>query len=173
MYFRFVKQGLKINIAGPNIPVPVGKCSLIAQLSTCRVALPPFLVKRTTWYFPSFTGVLLSSTPISTVPMLNVTPIFPCCWNEHNEKGRFKVVFYESVWWVGEQGKSETSQIYIKPRPNVHTVWTYYMQHHVVAQARSTVNPDQDAILQGGTEANSQAVRPGARPLIGWPVECN
>lgn len=64
--------------------VPVGKCSLIAQLSTCRVAFPPFLVKRTTWYFPSFTGVLLSSTLMSTVPMLNVTPIFPCCWNEHS-----------------------------------------------------------------------------------------
>lgn len=45
------------------------------------------------------------------------------------------------------------------------------MQHHVVAQTRSTVDPDQDAILQGGTEANGQPVRPCARPLVGWPVE--
>lgn len=66
--------------------IPEGKCSLIDQLSTCNVAFPPFLVKRTTWYFPSFTGVLLSCTLISTVPMLNVTPILPCCWNDKNSK---------------------------------------------------------------------------------------
>lgn len=64
------------------VVVPVGKCSLIDQLSTCRVALPPFLVNRTTWYFPSFTGVLLSCTLMSSVPMLKVTPIFPCCCND-------------------------------------------------------------------------------------------
>lgn len=69
-----------------DIFVPVGKCSLIDQLSTCSVALPPFLVKRTTWYFPSFTGVLLSSTLMSTVPMLKVTPILPCCWRKEGTK---------------------------------------------------------------------------------------
>lgn len=58
--------------------VPVGKCSLIGQLSTCKVALPPFLVNRTKWYLPSFTGVLVSLTLMSTVPMLNVTPTLPC-----------------------------------------------------------------------------------------------
>lgn len=47
------------------------------------------------------------------------------------------------------------------------------MQHHVVAQTRSAVDPDQDAILQGRAEAHSQPVGPGARPLIGWPAECN
>lgn len=47
------------------------------------------------------------------------------------------------------------------------------MQHHVVAQTRSAVDPDQDAILQGRTEADSQPVCPGARPLIGWPAKCN
>lgn len=161
-----------------NIPVPVGKCSLIAQLSTCKVALPPFLVKRTTWYFPSFTGVLLSSTLISTVPMLNVTPIFPCCWNEHNwQRSSWQIDAKLFSMKTFDELVSRISQrcimIYIKPKPNKHTVWTYYMQHHVVTQARSTVNPDQNAILQGGTEANSQAVCPGARPLIGWPVECN
>lgn len=60
--------------------------------------------------------------------------------------------------WVQKQGTSADGQ-------------THYMQHHVVAQTRSTVDADQDAILQGGTEANGQPVRPGARPLVGWPVE--
>lgn len=79
--------------------VPVGKCSLMDQLSTCSVALPPFLVKRTTWYFPSFTGVLLSSTLMSSVPTLNVTPILPCCWNitqiNHHD---LVLVDFEGIW---------------------------------------------------------------------------
>lgn len=58
--------------------VPVGKCSLTGQLSTCNVALPPFLVNRTKWYLPSFIGVDVSFTLMSTVPMLNVTHTFPC-----------------------------------------------------------------------------------------------
>lgn len=62
--------------------VPVGKCSLMGQLSTCNVALPPFLVNRTKWYFPSFTAVLVSFTLMSTVPMLNVTPTLPCSWKK-------------------------------------------------------------------------------------------
>lgn len=48
---------------------------------------------------------------------------------------------------------------------------TYYVQHEVVTQARGAVNPDQDAVFQGGAEADGQPIRPGARPLIGWPVE--
>lgn len=47
------------------------------------------------------------------------------------------------------------------------------MQHEVVAQTRRTVNPDQDAIFQGSAEADGQPVRPGAWPLIGWPLEGN
>lgn len=58
--------------------VPVGKCSLTGQLSTCKVALPPFRVNRTKWYLPSFISVFTSLTLMSTVPMLNVTPILPC-----------------------------------------------------------------------------------------------
>lgn len=58
--------------------VPVGKCSLTGQLSTCKVAFPPFLVNRTKWYLPSFTAVVVSLTLMSTVPMLNVTPTLPC-----------------------------------------------------------------------------------------------
>lgn len=45
------------------------------------------------------------------------------------------------------------------------------MQHEVVTQTRRAVNPDQDAVFQGGAEAYGQPVRPGARPLIGWPLE--
>lgn len=79
-----------------DIFVPVGKCSLIDQLSTCSVALPPFLVKRTTWYFPSFTGVLLSSTLMSTVPMLKVTPILPCCWRkERTKRNNYDIVLLD------------------------------------------------------------------------------
>lgn len=48
---------------------------------------------------------------------------------------------------------------------------TYYVQHEVVTQARGAVNPDQNAVFQGGAEADGQPIRPGARPLIGWPVE--
>lgn len=58
--------------------VPEGKCSLTGQLSTCKVALPPFLVKRTRWYLPSLMVVLVSFTLMSTVPMLKVTPTLPC-----------------------------------------------------------------------------------------------
>lgn len=56
---------------------------------------------------------------------------------------------------------------------NLQNAKTYYVQHEVVTQTRCTVNPDQDAIFQGGAEANGQPVRPGARPLTGWPGECN
>lgn len=63
--------------------VPEGKCSLIGQLSTCKVALPPFLVNRTKWYLPSLTAVI-SFTLMSTVPMLKVTPTLPssCEWDK-------------------------------------------------------------------------------------------
>lgn len=59
-----------------------------------------------------------------------------------------------------------------KAKPNPQTVWTHYMQHHVVTKTRSAVNSDQDAILQGCTKADSQPICPGAWPLIGWPAEC-
>lgn len=52
-------------------------------------------------------------------------------------------------------------------------MWTYYVQHEVVPQAWCTVNSDQDAIFQGGAEADGQSVRSGAGPLVSWPVECN
>lgn len=52
-------------------------------------------------------------------------------------------------------------------------VRTYYVQHEVVTQTRRAVNPDQDAIFQGGAEANGQPVRPGAWSLVGWPLEGN
>lgn len=47
------------------------------------------------------------------------------------------------------------------------------MQHQIVPQTRGAVNPDQDAVFQGGAETNGQPVCPGARPLVGWPVEQN
>lgn len=56
----------------------------------------------------------------------------------------------------------------------VECVWfTYYMQHEVITQTRCAVNPYQDAIFKGGTEANSQPVCPSAWSLIGWPIEGN
>lgn len=80
--------------------VPVGKCSLTGQLSTCRVALPPFLVNRTRWYLPSFTAVVVSFTLMSTVPMLNVTPTLPCSWKRHKEELRVDSHRYNSrVTW--------------------------------------------------------------------------
>lgn len=67
--------------------VPEGKCSLTGQLSTCKVALPPFLVKRTRWYLPSLMVVLVSFTLMSTVPMLKVTPTLPCsCRKGHHKE---------------------------------------------------------------------------------------
>lgn len=72
--------------------LPEGKCSLMAQLSTWSVALPPFLVKRTTWYLPSFTAILLSCTMMSTVPMLNMTPILPCSWKHNKDEHSFSFV---------------------------------------------------------------------------------
>lgn len=68
--------------------IPVGKCSLTGQLSTCKVAFPPFLVKRTRWYLPSFTAVVVSLTLMSTVPMLNVTPTLPCSWERRKSEER-------------------------------------------------------------------------------------
>lgn len=53
------------------------------------------------------------------------------------------------------------------------SVRTYYVQHEIVPQTRCAVNPNQDAIFQGGAKANGQPVSPGARSLIGWPLECN
>lgn len=47
----------------------------------------------------------------------------------------------------------------------------YYVQHEVVPQAGSTVDADQDALLQGGAEAHGQPVRAGAGPLVGRPHE--
>lgn len=72
--------------------VPVGKCSLIGQLSTCKVALPPFLVNRTKWYLPSLTDVVISLTLMSTVPMLKVTPTFPCSWKRDKQKKSSKML---------------------------------------------------------------------------------
>lgn len=45
------------------------------------------------------------------------------------------------------------------------------MQHHIVPQTWSAVNPGQDAVFQGGAETNRQSVCPGARSLVGRPVE--
>lgn len=59
--------------------LPAGYRSMTGQLSTCNVALPPLLVKRTTWYFPSLMIALDSSMAMSSVPTLNLTPIFPWC----------------------------------------------------------------------------------------------
>lgn len=47
------------------------------------------------------------------------------------------------------------------------------MQHEIVSQAGGAVDPDQDAVLQGGAEADGQPVRPGARPLVVRPLERN
>lgn len=43
------------------------------------------------------------------------------------------------------------------------------MEHDVVAQTRSAVDADQDAVLDGGAEAHCQPVRPRARPLVIGP----
>lgn len=64
-------------IATGDEVLPDGKRSMTGWLSTCRVALPPLLVKRTTWYLPSLTTTPLSSMAMSSVPTLNITPIFP------------------------------------------------------------------------------------------------
>ena len=73
--------------------VPVGKCSLIGQLSTCSVALPPFLVKRARWYLPSLMSVVSSFTLMSTVPMLNVTPTLPwSCKQERTHRGEILLI---------------------------------------------------------------------------------
>jgi len=38
-----------------------------------------------------------------------------------------------------------------------------------ITEARSTVDPHQDAILHGGAEAHGEAVRARAGPIIGRP----
>lgn len=43
------------------------------------------------------------------------------------------------------------------------------MKLEEVTEARSTVNAHQDAILHGGAEAHSQAVRARAGPIVGRP----
>lgn len=65
--------------------LPAGYRSLIGQLSTCSVALPPLRVKRTTWYLPSFTMALLSSMVMSSVPTLKMTPTVPWSCEEVTE----------------------------------------------------------------------------------------
>lgn len=69
--------------------LPAGQRSITGQLSTCNVALPPLLVKRTTWYFPSLMIALDSSMAMSSVPTLNLTPIFPWCCQEGWGKGSY------------------------------------------------------------------------------------
>lgn len=91
-------SGLNSSDTRTRRAVPVGKCSLTGQLSTCRVALPPFLVNRTRWYLPSFIAVVVSFTLMSTVPMLNVTPTLPCSWKRHKEELRADSRRYNS--WV-------------------------------------------------------------------------
>lgn len=61
-------------------------------LSTCRVALPPLRVKRTTWYLPSFTMTAGSSMVMSSVPTLKMTPIFP--WSCRQKKHRINVTHW-------------------------------------------------------------------------------
>lgn len=50
---------------------------------------------------------------------------------------------------------------------------THYVQHEVVAEAGSTVDPHQDAFFQGCAEANGESVCPGAWTLIRRPVKSN
>lgn len=76
--FIATNYGIYLSKRRKRRDVPDGKCSLTGQLSTCKVALPPFLVKRTRWYLPSLMVVLVSFTLMSTVPMLKVTPTLPC-----------------------------------------------------------------------------------------------
>jgi len=84
----------------------VGKCSLTGQLSTCKVALPPFLVKRTRWYLPSFIAVVVSFTLMSTVPMLNVTHTLPCSWNTKGRRGSYSGV----TWGPMNRGHMGTNE---------------------------------------------------------------
>ena len=62
--------------------LPAGYRSLTGQLSTCKVALPPLRVKRTTWYLPSLTMALGSSMVMSSVPTLKITPTVPWSWGQ-------------------------------------------------------------------------------------------
>lgn len=62
--------------------LPAGYRSLTGQLSTCKVALPPLRVKRTTWYLPSLTIALGSSIVMSSVPTLKITPTVPWSWGQ-------------------------------------------------------------------------------------------
>lgn len=57
--------------------LPEGYRSMTGRSSSCSVALPPLLVNRTTWYFPSLTNLELSSILMSSVPTLNTTLMLP------------------------------------------------------------------------------------------------
>lgn len=62
---------------------------MTGRSSTCKVALPPLLVKRTMWYFPSFTNFEVSSMFMSSVPTLNTTLILPfSCKDRERERKR-------------------------------------------------------------------------------------
>lgn len=87
--FVVANYGIYLSERRKRRDVPEGKCSLTGQLSTCKVALPPFLVKRTRWYLPSLMVVLVSFTLMSTVPMLKVTPTLPCSWKIKGHKSNF------------------------------------------------------------------------------------
>jgi hypothetical protein len=69
-------------LCGSVLRLPAGYRSLTGQLSTCRVALPPLRVKRTTWYLPSLTMALGSSMVMSSVPTLKITPTVPWSWGQ-------------------------------------------------------------------------------------------
>lgn len=46
---------------------------------------------------------------------------------------------------------------------------THYLQLEVVSETRGAVHSDQHCVLLLGAEAYGQAVRPRARPVVGWP----
>lgn len=50
---------------------------------------------------------------------------------------------------------------------------TYDVEHDKIRQAWGAVDADQDAVVDGGAEANCQPVRPGAWPLVVGPCVCD
>lgn len=53
------------------------------------------------------------------------------------------------------------------------TISTHNVEHDVVPQTRGAVDADEDAVLDGRTEAHCQPVRPCAGPLVIRPRVCD
>lgn len=53
------------------------------------------------------------------------------------------------------------------------TISTHDVEHDVVSQTGGAVDADEDAVLDGRTEAHRQPVRPRAGPLVIRPRVCD